>query len=43
MEEGTGWVLARVRVVDVKGRQTPSYIRNVKEVLALYGVEVEEA
>jgi hypothetical protein len=31
------------RYFDVKGRRTKSYIRNKKQVEALYGVEITEA
>jgi len=31
-----------IRIVDVKGRRTASYIRNVKQVRAIYGIEVVE-
>ena len=36
------WKDGTVRVVDVKGYRTPSYIRNKKQVEARYPVQIEE-
>lgn len=37
------WSDGRVEFVDVKGVKTPSYIKNKKQVEALYPIEIREA